>query len=493
MDRQGLISDAQDWAKQFLVCVGPQRAVRSERVLNLGDVEIHHFDGLKSTPLLDQQGQCVGIFLGHVIDYQNRRACENELRIDLEGILDQQKREQAVEDLVYAFGGRWVFVYCDGPARRIYLDADGSNSLVYDPEAGLAASTTGLLLDDEAYRERFDGELHRRLDVPRAGWFPSTLTAHRGIHRLLCNHFLDLSKWTAQRHWPRDDLRWTSDTKAHALRIAEIARNTAEPLVRSYSSVFALTGGNETRFLLAAYRPLVQDLEFVTVAIPGTELDVHHAKQLATRFGLRHRCLGARRASLAEAQAWQYGAGHCVGGLNMHYHPSIQPLSSYDYFVGGLGGEIGRAFFWRKGDSEAMRLDASSIVPRFGMPMHERVVEATREWFRSVEEFNPITQLDLAYLELRMSAWAFAQSYVQDAIVEHVHPLICREAFQLMLELPPDAKRDNRFITEGIAELWPELMELPINRYGDFRDRLALLRNLADPSRVARKLRKLFG
>jgi hypothetical protein len=91
-----------------------------------------------------------------------------------------------------------------------------------------------------------------------------------------------------------------------------------------------------------------------------------------------------------------------------------------------------------------------------------------------------------------MSAWAFAQEYA-DSTVPHVHPLIGREAFRLMLELPPEAKRSNALLREAIRKLWPELLTLPINRYGDYRDVLGLVQMSSNPQRVAKKLRKLFG
>ena len=128
---------------------------------------------------------------------------------------------------------------------------------------------------------------------------------------------------------------------------------------------------------------------------------------------------------------------------------------------------------------------------RFGLPIHARVIEATDAWFQGVRGFNGLTQLDLAYLELRMSAWAFAQAYAQDAIVDHVHPMITRESFRLMLELGPEAKRQNAFILDGIRALWPTLLELPINRYGDLRDLLGFVHRFRDAKRVLRKLRKM--
>ena len=153
---------------------------------------------------------------------------------------------------------------------------------------------------------------------------------------------------------------------------------------------------------------------------------------------------------------------------------------------------IGRGFFWRPNDNERTKLDHRAVAMRFGMPPHPRVIDATADWWVAVRDMNPLTQLDLAYLELRMSAWAFAQAYAQDRIISHLHPLICRDSFRLMLGLDPQSKRSNGFIVAGIQELWPELLAIPINKYGDHRDALTLVRKATRPSRVARKLRRLL-
>ncbi|HUF97826.1 MAG TPA: hypothetical protein VMM60_06820 [Ilumatobacter sp.] len=461
--------------------------------LRVGPVTVDVHPGLRTSWLRDADGSSVGVFLGHVIDYRNHRVIEDEVQLiePLAGGHDQALSQ--IEDFVYGFGGRWVFVISYGGSSRLYLDADGSNSVVFDRAHRRAASTTGLLLDDDDYVARFDAELYDTLRVRRDGWFPSGLTAHFGVERLLCNHYLDLDDWQVRRHWPTEDIHWTDDPRGHARRIAEIARSTVGTLISESRVAASLTAGNETRFLLAAMRPFATEIDFVTNAAPGTELDVHHAEQLSRRFGLRHVVLEPRKASAREMREWQYGASHTVGGNNMWYHPSIAPLGAYDYFVGGLGGEIGRAFFWRQADAEASPLDPRSICARFGMPLHPRVLHATTQWWASVEHMNTLTQLDLAYLELRMSAWAFAQAYAQDRIVDHIHPLISRETFQLMLELDPETKRNNGFVLEGIGMLWPELLELPINKYGDYRDVVTLARKVIKPSRVVRRIRRRLG
>ncbi|MCU0839000.1 MAG: hypothetical protein MUE49_09805 [Rhodospirillales bacterium] len=256
----------------------------------------------------------------------------------------------------------------------------------------------------------------------------------------------------------------------------------------------SLTGGNETRFILASARKHIRDIEFFTVDGPTSQRDVSIARTLAQRFGLRHRVLPCRIATPDQQAAWLLRVSHTVGGTNRLYHPSVWALADFaDFSIGGLGGEIGRAFFWRATDTDTMELSARDIVARFGMPIESEVVQATEAWAETVAAFSPLTRLDLAYLELRMSAWAFAQSYAQPVQFRPLHPMISRRVYDLMLRQSPEAKRGNGLLREGIRLAWPELLEVPVNKYGDARDIAAFLRAAADLKRIRKKLIKLFG
>ncbi len=479
---------------EFLISTDANRLAGATGHHQLGTVSISTFPGISVTPVVDENGARIGAFLGEVIDYRSRRVAGSVIELSAANIETGHDRLRQVEDFVFSHGGRWVFVYVENGRSLLFLDADGCNSVVFDPILKRAASSTGLLLDDGEYQARFDRDLYDALDVEHDGWFPSGLTAHHGVHRLLCNHLLDLNDWSTQRHWPREDFVWLNDVEGAALQIAGVVRSTVEAVLAQSSVAASLTAGNETRFILASLGDIADEIQFVTVGAPGTRLDVHHAKQLAARFGLQHRVIPYCEASADEVLQWQFRASHCVGGNNMRSHPSIRQLSPHGHLLGGLGGEIGRGFFWRPGDKEDTKLDAHSIAARFGMPAHPKVVDATEQWLDSTRGFNALSQLDLAYLELRMSAWAFAQSYAQNSIVPQLHPMICRETYELMLRLPPDAKRNNSFILDGIWALWPELLEVPINRYGNARDWLALAEKATlKPSLVARRLRRRFG
>jgi hypothetical protein len=484
--QQPIIPTTKDWHGQFVISREPASPNAGAASHTAGHWNVHAYAGAPVTPILDGQGQRIGLLIGTAIDYETGSVLSQPFKLER---LD----DAAIEAGLYRLGGSWLCIMAGGGIERIYLDANGTLSLVYDPQTRAAASTAGLLLDDGAYTTRFERELHAALDVPGEGWFPSGLTAHRGIKRLLCNHYLDLATFQTARHWPVQDFAHTGSTDESAHRVAEIVRKQAEALLERGKVVVALTGGNETRFLLAAYKPLIKDLTFVTVAAPSTARDVVLAKALAERFGLRHTLLPLQEATVAEQAAWAYATGHCVTGPNMASHPTIRPLrDGYDYFLGGLGGEIGRAFFWRATDTSDMPLTVADLVPRFGMPQSDAVTEATADWLWGVQGYNALTQLDLAYMELRMSAWSAAQTYAQ-SFVNHLHPLITREIYTHMLNLPPEAKRGNLLIKSAIAQSWPELAEIPINRYGDYRDLMHAAMSATDPKRVAKKLRKMFG
>jgi len=125
---------------------------------------------------------------------------------------------------------------------------------------------------------------------------------------------------------------------------------------------------------------------------------------------------------------------------------------------------------------------------------HTRVRDAIGEWLGGVRGFDSFfTRIDLAYLELRMGCWGYALSYVLPEVV-HISPLISRESYSLMLSLPRQWRRSNKLIVHTIQRLWPELLDHPMNRYGDLRDYARKIRRvIMEPKLVTKRLRKMMS
>lgn len=477
-------------ASQFHLAVEPP-AAGLEEIARLGDLRLFAGGRLRTVDVTDQHGSRVGMFLGIPVSIEGERVLSGVEQTGLDA--DSPAFVDDVESFLYAHGGSWLFVLSTSTHERVYLDANGTLSLVFEPDGRRAASTAGALLSPDEYVARFRTDLFRDLDVAHEGWFPSGITAHEGVSRLLCNHYLDLRSWTVHRHWPIDGVRPVTSVDAAAGRILDITRSICRALLPLHP-VCSLSGGNETRFLLSAMREFHEQVTFATVAGPSSRRDVVLARRLAQRFGLEHRELPVRWASPEQQRQWLRQAGHAIGGSNVRTHPTIWGMETdHQVQLGGLGGEIGRGYIWRPGDDDSTRLGPSDLVPRLGLASPPPVAAATATWFETVEDYDPLLQLDLAYLELRMSAWAFAQTYTNRHRLPLLHPMISRESYELMMGLPSEARRQGSYIPSGIAQGWPELLDIPINRYGDVRDTVQWLSRATDPRRILKKARKLYG
>lgn len=452
----------------------------------VGSLAVDVFGALPVVPLRDGSERLVGLLLGTPIDLEVGTlpaALTTQSRLTHESVGDFVERE------VYRLAGSFIFVLEAEGCRRIYLDADGSKSLVYDPVEARAGATAMTLMDEQEYRDRLRLDLHRRLGVDQAGWFPAGLTAHQGICRLTCNHYLDLDSWTAHRHWPRAAIQEADDPAPAFDAMLGRIRRTVEVLRGAGDVHVALTAGTDSRFILSGLRPDAPDVQFVTVAAPAGALDVAGARTLSDRFGLRHQVLPYRRATRAEADAWQIRAGHCITGANMFMHPSVRPLAE-SFFVGGLGGEIGRGFLWLTAGPDTP-IDARAIVDRLKFPREAELIEAVDAWLAPIAHLDTLLKLDLAYLELRMSSWGFADAYANPVRGE-LHPMISRANYAAMLAVPWQKRRDGTVFRDAIARAWPELLELPINRYGDWRDAAKRIADvMSNPRRAARKIRQI--
>lgn len=493
------------------------------RIIALNTLDIADYGDLCVTRVVDARGILVGALIGRPLDMDACSMVAGTLVLSRElpaSVIDADARsvgaraptalddvvtfaprittpdalDTLVEEEIFRLGGLFLFVLDCCAQRRIYLDACGSLPLVYDPAGEVAASSAGALLDRESYASRFDYALFDRLGIAGSGWAPSGLTAHRGVRRLLVNHYLDLNCWSQVRHWPVAPVVESSDPGEAIRAVTHAARAGIDALRATGPIALALTAGSETRLLLAACRDIAADLEFVTIDAADIKLDVTRAADLAARFGLRHTRLPAIEATDAQLREWVAQTGHCASGAASRLFPSLTPLvGRVSCLVGGLGGEIGRGFFWRRTDRADTSITTATLIARMGLAPDEALERATEAWLRALLPCDAFLTLDLAYIELRMGPWAYASAYTSPDLI-HVHPLVSRRSFAAMLALPPDFRSSNRLITDGIYLLWPDLLSVPINSYGDYRDILEKIKKvIRNPRIVINFLRKRFG
>lgn len=481
-----------DLRLQWTVTTGVPAESEGSRILSLDHLHVRVWAPLKVHDVCDASGTRVGILLGDPVNLRTGRVVDGQYVMGVP--VSGRDVDEVIEQEIYqVMAGRWVFILDHGDTQRIYLDAAGTLSAVFEGDARIVGATTAAILDPEAYATRFRRDLYTHLQILQTGWFPAPLTAHHGVGRIPANHYLDLSDFSLHRHWPVENPVETDDPERTGDEITAIVQQTSTALAREGGLVHTLTGGLDSRYLLATSLPVIADAEYVTIASRGAERDVALAQSLAALSGIKHTVLPERLASSAEQQEWHRRTGHCVGGSTMASHKSLESIDGIDKLVVGLGGEVARAFFWKPSDTRSTKLTGEALEGRLGMPPHPQVRAVLDDWLPGVAHFDTFTILDLAYLELRLSPWAYVRAYTS-AGIWRASPMTSRGVYERMLALPPSWRRSSRVMKDQINRLCPDLARVPYNQYGDFRDKLMILKHvLRDPSSVPRKIRRLMS
>lgn len=471
--------------------LSPQRGTDAYPV---GDRWLEVGPGLPCMRITDARGQYLGLLLGFPIDLAARRIVEGDWQV--EAILESGDPGKAAEAVVRALGGPFLFILDAGGVQRVYPNTNGSIPCVHDDETGLTGSTAAALLERTEYDARFNRKLYDDLGVDGEGWFPAGLTAHRGIRRLLAGHYLDLRDGSMTRFWLRDPVARCTDTDALVEEVITLVQAQLEALLAGPKRVaMALTAGRETRMLLACAQPWRSQVDVMTIVAKDDRhaTDSEIAGRIARDMGLNHLTLPRVTATREQREKFIFRGGHCNADTNSHYHPSTWPLAETHVFVGGVGGEVGRAFLWRSHDRPDTPITPQLLIRRLGLPEVPELAKALDAWLEEISPDDAFHILDLAYHENRVSSWGSVQFSCDPKLVRYA-PLMTMRGVELMMSLPPDWKRSSRLGPEMIGKAWPELGHYPYNTLGPFRDSyIKFLRVLRDPRVVLKKIRKIRG
>lgn len=350
-------------------------------------------------------------------------------------------------------GGRWVHL----DSTSVRLDPLGSYSVVYH-EAGIVASSTAAMPRD-ALEENTD--LTTVLNLPdEDNWFPFGLTPYHKVHRLLPDHLLHLPSLTVERQHQFGQL--DTDDEASANIVAGNLCEQFDKLASCTPITLGLTAGNETRMLLAALRYHTEGVSFFTIG-KSTSQDVRTARRLARRFDLRHKNFQPVRDESEEA-AWFERVGRCVAGATMRNAALKRLLGQDAVLVKGLGGEVGRGYYYATADETDIEFDIEELLHRMHLPIVSPLAEAGQRWLEDLTVTDAHSVLDHAYIENRVGCWAAPQIHGDIGPATTIWPLNQVSSVNAMLSLSYESKTSNSLSPMVVDRLWPEILSVPINR-----------------------------
>lgn len=456
----------------------------------------HHID---SFPLVTRSGATLGVVYGVLLSGH----CGDGIAIEGDRVLvdrdirDFRSFETEVLDHLH---GTYVAVTHDTHglgAARLYPDSGGGIPIVFCAESRRAGSSASMFLADEEYDERFLTERYRVM-VERegaGGWIAGTLSAHRGVERLLPNHYLDLSTWEAHRFWPREgEFRFGTSVEEASEIIATAMTGFVEAAARQFRAAIALTAGFDSRLIAAASRSVSDQLEAFTLSPEDPGIDQILARELAATLSLRHRLVPIQEATDEQAALWDRCVGHTVREVNRRLHPTLSNLD-YEVILTGMYGEIGRSRLYRQDTATINDTVATPelVVSRLTLPLDRDLASNVARWLDGLSWLPCSVILDLAYNELRAGSWAMAQSPIQKALQMELLPYTQRSVQNAFMSVPPQDKGTTALFDVCARRMWPASMDIPVNRFGDHRDWLAKARKAFRREKVVRFLRNRLG
>lgn len=448
-----------------------------------GPLDMQLSKGLKSWPIRDAGGTVVGKAHGLLLEgwLGEGLSVENgEIRVASTIATPLAFARDVVERLA----GLLLFETLGGPlGRRLYTDCGSTVPIVYCAENRRIGGSADQLFDSAEYDRRLltdrIGKLVR--NQGGAGWITGTLTAHQGVERLLANHYLDLDSFTQHRFWPRPDLLEAAPpTLDEAARIvADAMAGYSKAVTARYRTGVALTAGLDSRLVLASTHGGDNPVFCYTMMAGGERFDREIPPKICQGLGLRHQSLELRRATPEAMAQWDRLVGHAMDSANRELHPTLAALDT-DVAMTGLYGEPARGFLYGH-DWQTVNdvpADHLGILARLKQPRDEAQEASVAAWLEPIAHLPRSTVLDLAYLELRMGNWAMGQGTAQKAICMTLMPFAQWQIQNAFLTLSLADRGSGQLLPRIGQLLWPEAMAFPINRFGDWRDRLGPLNRL---------------
>lgn len=374
---------------------------------------------------------------------------------------------KSAREYAQRLAGRFITITCEGGVIGIETDPSGLLPVVFDLKQHLAASSPAVLrlvsekpADSHVIENvtRHDGKL----------WFPFGLTPYAGVERLLPNQRLDLtggSISTAAPMLPTADRGNTQiDTTARVF-------NRSVTHVRAFSTQGKLdahlTAGYDSRMILALTVAAGVECHFQTIKTPGTNttIDCETAKQLSDLVCREHSVIPFLHPSTAEYDAWMDRTGHCVEDTVTSLCRTVQQHDNGRYTLTGTCGEIGRGFYWKKGDLGRLGLTPTLLLQRMGFKDSPLLLRRAEAW---LAQFHPESKrsaiLDQAYVQLRLPCWAGPSGVGHTVTKPTLTPFNCSDTIHEMLALNEQYRLEQTFARDFISISNASLTHIPFNR-----------------------------
>jgi hypothetical protein len=364
------------------------------------------------------------------------------------------------------------YLYYQGPDGQ-YLRTDPTSlaQLNYSQLARIAATDINLIktLSSELTINESAHQFYKNT-FPSKGngnaWVGSE-TIYQEINKVLPNHVLNLDDFTVTRYWPTQEFQKGEFTHSVKL-IANDLKGTLLALSKKAPLSIAITGGNDSRIMLAAAKGIPNSYYFIDMLsfMSDSHSDVVLGKELCKKANVKYHIHSNFTHLKDIPKSFKKEFTDSVFYSTDKRLPEVffykQKLAKHINICGV--GEFGRSVYGQPNTNCSVTFLCHKY--QCGQSKYaKRVVTDWRDKYKADAIVKSYPMNTLFYMEQRLGNWGAVGNAESDISFEEVNPFASHYIMGLMLQL--DAKYTNysdcKLFKELIIEMAPELDGIPIN------------------------------
>jgi len=426
--------------------------------------------------------------LGYIIDPKEPYRSDKEI---LKSLLENTI---SIEDILIAqeaLGGRYIIIIKTSNDIVLFNDACGLRQVYYFIDSGrqIWCCSQPNLLSELMELEPDDfviNNLVKKVFIKQKEYFwPGTLSGYSGLKKLLPNHFLNLENGEVVRFFPREPIVEIG-LQDGVFKASAFLKNIMESANARFPLALPLTSGIDSRTILAACKEFNEEIFYYTLLYPPNRLkspDLTIPKKILNKLGLRHNIIDCRKPMEEEfaniynrnvSYAHSYWGDIAFGMYNKYPSNRICIKGNCSEITRCYNISLGsEAETYYEDKSSNLKKSLSIYLSKLHWNKNYFSIKVISEWLEDAKkiesDFN-LHLLDLFYWEHDSGNWQAMSQLEWDLVQEDFTPFNNRALLLLLLSVNYKyrIKPDFRLHKEIIKNLWPELLNYPINPSAPF-------------------------
>lgn len=406
--------------------------------------------------------------IGFIIDPFDVNASNEDV---LENISNNSNSFKEVIINTKKYSGRWAIIYTSDNEMYVLNDPIGSRQIYHtslDGKVWIASQPT--LLSHVLKIEENNSESVLRFinsqqyESMERMWIGNE-TIYKNIYHLIPNHYLDMYKNSQIRFFPNESMTPLSIEEGVEI-ISEILRNSLIAANKRFNLMLAVTGGLDSRVILAASQNIKSDVYYylLNFDLPSNHHDIVIPTKLLGKLGLKFNLVELNRDfDDTFKQYFHQNVSQARKKLMVSTNTFSTQFDQY-VKVSGIASEIGRNFYEHY---EKMDITPENIAAMVNYENNDYVIKKIEKWLEDVLSINDnnISILDLFYWEQRSGNWAALGTAEGDIGNEEFIPFNNRLVIETMLRVDKKHRKSPNFdfYKKLINAMCPEISNYPIN------------------------------